>query len=423
MSSIEIKHHIYLQGSIGVPSSKSIGHRAIICAALAEGDSIVKNINLSRDITATAEVLEALGGKIIIKENSIEISGSPKLNYTDKELFCDESGSTLRFLVPVALLQHKRVTFNGRGKLIERPLTPYYKIFEKQQLFYKNNDGLLPLELCGKLKAGVFSIKGNVSSQFISGLMFALPLLEDDSKIVIEGNLESRPYVDLTIDVLKSFGVTITNEDYKSFIIKGNQRYSARNYSVEGDYSQAAFFIAAGLLNGSVRCTNLRLDSLQGDRSIVDIVKRMGGNITVTKDGILAERSILKATNIDASQVPDLVPILTVLAALSEGQTIIYNAARLRIKECDRLLAISTELNKLGADIIEKEDSLIINGVKSLRGGMVNSWNDHRIVMALTIASLRAEESIIIEDYEAVEKSYPHFYSDFTSLGGEIIYK
>ncbi|WP_139904610.1 3-phosphoshikimate 1-carboxyvinyltransferase [Clostridium thermarum] len=420
MSSIEIRPGSYLQGTVKVPSSKSIGHRALICAALSQGNSTVENINLSRDIKATTEVLESLGAKFFTSKNSIEVTGTPKLNCSGKELFCDESGSTLRFLIPIALLQDEKVTFNGRGKLVERPLTPYYKIFDNQQLYYKNNNGLLPLELCGKIKPGVFNIKGNVSSQFISGLMFALPLLDEDSTIVIDGNLESRPYVDLTIDVLKDFGVSIVNKDYKSFIVRGKQRYCAKNYSVEGDFSQAAFFIAGGLLNGSVLCTNLKMASLQGDKAIVDIGKLMGGKITVTEKGVLAEKSALKGTDIDASQVPDLVPILTVLAALSEGQTIIYNAARLRIKECDRLQAISTELNKLGADITEKEDSLIINGVKSLKGGIVSSWNDHRIVMAMTIASMRAEEPVIIEDYKAVEKSYPHFYSDFTDLGGQV---
>ena len=421
MSDINIKPGSTLQGSVSIPSSKSIGHRALICAALASGKSIIRNINISRDIKATAEVLESLGKSIEIQSNTIKVSGGPEINYTGRELFCDESGSTLRFLVPVAMLQDGLVTFNGRGKLVERPLTPYYHIFDKQQISYKNKAGLLPLEIKGKLNPGNFNIKGNVSSQFISGLMFALPLLKDSSIISIEGDLESRPYVDLTMDVLKSFGVEIINNEYKSFFIKGNQCYISNDYSVEGDYSQAAFFIAAGLLKGNVKCTNLRTDSLQGDRAIIDIVENMGGNISIVNGDILAVESQLKGSKIDASQVPDLVPILTVLAAVSEGETIIYNAARLRIKECDRLHAISTELNKVGANIIEKEDSLVINGVSSLDGGTVESWNDHRIVMAMAVASMKAKAPIVIKGFEAVEKSYPHFFSDFTSLGGVIL--
>ncbi|HCW03273.1 MAG TPA: 3-phosphoshikimate 1-carboxyvinyltransferase [Clostridium sp.] len=420
MTYIEVKNSSTLQGKVNIPSSKSVGHRALICAALAEGTSIIRNINLSKDIKATAGVLEALGAAIKIDEREINVKGTNKLKYSASELFCNESGSTLRFLIPVAMLQEDTVTFTGRGKLVERPLTPFYNIFDKQRLYYKNNNGMLPLEVKGRLKAGDFSIEGNVSSQFISGLMFALPLLNENSKIIVDGKLESRPYIDLTIDVLREFGVNIDNNNYESFTIKGGQKYTAKDYTVEGDYSQAAFFLAAGLLNGKVQCMNLKKDSLQGDKEFINIATRMGGKIIEEDHGFIAIKSDLTATDIDASQVPDLVPILAVLASVSQGQTVIYNAARLRIKECDRLQAVTTELNALGANIIEKEDSLIINGVKSLKGGKVKSWNDHRIAMSMTIASLVCENPVIIEDYKAIDKSYPDFYEDFISLGGHI---
>lgn len=420
MCFVEVKSNCSLQGEINIPSSKSIGHRAIICAALADGSSVIRNINLSKDIKATAGVLEALGAKISIKEGEIHVKGTNKLKCSDSELFCNESGSTLRFLIPVAMLQEETVTFTGRGKLVERPLTPFYNIMNEQGIYYKNNKGMLPLEIKGLLKPGVFHIEGNVSSQFISGLMFALPLLNGDSDIIVEGNLESRPYIDLTLDVLREFGVNIDNYNYRKFSINGGQKYIPKDYIVEGDYSQAAFFLAAGLLNGEVLCTNLKKNSLQGDKEFINIAKRMGGNIIEDINGVKTIQSQLKSTNIDASQVPDLVPILAVLASVSQGQTIIYNASRLRIKECDRLHAVTTELNALGANITEKEDSLIINGVKTLKGGKVNSWNDHRIAMSMTIASLVCENPVIIEDYKAIEKSYPHFYDDFISLGGEV---
>ena len=318
------------------------------------------------------------------------------------------------------MLQEEAVTFTGRGKLVERPLTPFYNIMDEQGIYYKNNNGMLPLEVKGLLKPGNFYIQGNVSSQFISGLMFALPLLNSDSNIIVKGKLESRPYVDLTIDVLKEFGVNIDNYNYEKFSIKGGQKYIPKEYTVEGDYSQAAFFLAAGLLRGEVQCANLNKNSLQGDKEFINIVKAMGGNITEDGSGVKAVKSKLTATKIDASHVPDLVPILSVLASVSQGQTIIYNASRLRIKECDRLHAVTTELNALGANIIEQEDSLIINGVKALKGGKVKSWNDHRIAMSMTIASLVCENPVIIEDYKAIEKSYPHFYEDFICLGGKI---
>jgi len=420
MNYIEVKNKCTLQGKVNTPSSKSIGHRALICAALADGNSIIKNINLSKDIKATAGVLESLGATINIGEKEINVKGTPKVKRLETELFCNESGSTLRFLIPVAMLQEEAVTFTGRGKLVERPLTPFYNIMDEQGIYYKNNNGMLPLEVRGLLKPGNFYIQGNVSSQFISGLMFALPLLNSDSNIIVKGKLESRPYVDLTIDVLKEFGVNIDNYNYEKFSIKGGQKYIPKEYTVEGDYSQAAFFLAAGLLRGEVQCANLNKNSLQGDKEFINIVKAMGGNITEDGSGVKAVKSKLTATKIDASQVPDLVPILSVLASVSQGQTIIYNASRLRIKECDRLHAVTTELNALGANIIEQEASLIINGVKALKGGKVKSWNDHRIAMSMTIASLVCENPVIIEDYKAIEKSYPHFYEDFICLGGKI---
>lgn len=420
MNYMEIKNNCKLAGKVNTPSSKSIGHRALICAALAEGKSVIRNINLSKDIKATAGVLEALGATIDIGEKEIHVKGTNKVKYSASELFCNESGSTLRFLIPVALLQEETATFTGRGKLVERPLTPFYNIMKEQGIYYKNNNGMLPLEVKGLLKPGDFHIEGNVSSQFISGLMFALPLLNGDSNIIVTGKLESRPYVDLTIDVLKDFGVNIDNYNYEKFSIRGGQKYSAKDYIVEGDYSQAAFFLAAGLLKGQVQCTNLKKDSLQGDKEFINIARRMGGNIIEDDQGAKAIESKLRSTNIDASQVPDLVPILAVLASVSQGQTIIYNASRLRIKECDRLHAVTTELNALGANVIEKEDSLIINGVERLKGGKVKSWNDHRIAMSMTIASLVCENPVIIEDYMAIEKSYPNFYEDFKSLGGKI---
>jgi 3-phosphoshikimate 1-carboxyvinyltransferase len=280
--------------------------------------------------------------------------------------------------------------------------------------------GNLPLNIEGQFKPGNFAIEGNISSQFISGLLFSLPLLDGDSKIIITTNLESKGYVDLTLDMLNRYGIEIINNGYKEFIIKGNQRYKGRDYRVEGDYSQAAFWLVGGILGEEITSRNLNLESLQGDRVIIDIINKMGGTITLDETFIKTIASNTKGIIIDASQCPDLVPVLAVLAALSNGQTKIVNAARVRIKESDRLNAIATELNKLGADVREFDDGLVINGKDSLIGGVVDSWNDHRIAMALAIASIKCKDEIIIKNSEAVKKSYPHFWEDFKKLGGKI---
>lgn len=409
-----------LKGEVSIPSSKSVCHRAVICAGLSEGISNIDNVVFSQDIEATCEAMESLGVNIEKQVSSIKIKGTEKLTVINNHIHCNESGSTLRFLIPIAATTGKRVTFEGKGKLEERPLEPYYKIFDIQKINYKNIQGKLPLTIEGKFKPGEYKINGNISSQFISGLLFALPLLDGDSKIIVTTKLESKPYVDLTIDMLKNFRVHVDNNDYKEFIIKGNQKYKRADYRVEGDFSQAAFWLTAGLLGANVLCKGLNMKSLQGDKAILEIIKAMGGEICIEGDKVRALPSKTKGTIIDASQCPDLVPVLTVLGALSEGTTEIINAERLRIKESDRLSAICLELNKIGADITEKADGLIIRGREFLKGGTVHSWNDHRIAMALAVASIKCKEPVIIKNANCVKKSYPEFWKHFRKLGGNI---
>jgi 3-phosphoshikimate 1-carboxyvinyltransferase len=408
-----------LQGEIKVPPSKSLCHRAIIAAGLSKGASNIHNIIYSEDILATCNGMKALGVEIKEAQNCLSIDGTNFGNNLLSEIDCIESGSTLRFLIPIALLSTKPVTFSGRGRLSSRPLTPYYQIFDEKNIFYSSKEGL-PLTIKGLLTAGTFSIEGNISSQFITGLMFSLPLLKGDSMLIITTELQSKGYVDLTIDILNKFGVKIENNNYREFFIKGSQKYNAQHYTVEGDFSQAAFWLAAGILGGQVQCNSIDTASLQGDKAIVDIIKEMGGDITVYKDKIVTKASTTKGITIDASECPDLVPILAVLASLSKGTTRIVNAERLRIKESDRLKAMASELNKLGAFIEETQDGLIINGVESLKGGTVDSWKDHRIAMALSVAAIKCTEPVIITNSDAVKKSYPQFFKDFKSLGGEV---
>ena len=408
-----------LQGKIKVPSSKSLCHRAIIAAGLSHEICNIENVVFSEDILATCNAMRNLGVLVTQEKDKVSIKGDNFSKEINNKIDCLESGSTLRFLIPIALLTGKEVTFTGKGRLAERPLTPYYKIFEEQNIKYSCKGGL-PLTLEGKLKPGEYEIPGDVSSQFITGLLFALPRLGADSKIIVTTELESKGYVDLTIDILNKFSVKIENQEYKTFTIKANQRYTASNYRVEGDFSQAAFWLVAGLLGGEVQCEDMNINSLQGDRVIIDIIQEMGGHVSLDGDKIKARKSKTHGTTMDASNCPDLVPILAVLASLSEGTTKIINAGRLRIKESDRLKAMAVELTKLGADIVETEDGLIINGKESLKGGIVDSWNDHRIAMALSIASIRCTEPVILTGSATVSKSYPEFYRDFSALGGKV---
>ena len=424
---IKIKPSI-LNGKIEIPPSKSYSHRAVIAAALAESGkkSKIDNLKFSVDITTTTDIMENWGAKIKRFESALEIIGNDgKVVPKDKYVQCNESGSTIRFLIPIGITDENELIFDGKGKLVDRPLDSYYRIFDKQGIFYKNENGKLPLTVNGKLKAGNYEIDGNISSQFITGLLYALPLLDGDSKLTINKNLESKGYIDLTLEILKLAGIQIVNNNYKSFDIKGNQIYKPFDYTVEGDYSQVAFWIVAGIIsanrNNEVKCLHVNKNSLQGDREIIEIVQRMGANLEIFDDYVLVKPSKTQGTVIDISQCPDIGPILTVLGALSEGETRIINGERLRIKESDRITSIKTELNKLGANVAEEGDRLIIQGVEGFAGGItVNAWNDHRIAMSLAIASIRCEKEIILKEAESVRKSYPHFWDDFVRMGGEI---
>jgi len=409
-----------LAGEVDVPASKSMSHRAVICAGLSEGTSIIENIGESMDIEATCRAMKSFGIMIDKADSSLRIQGKRELMLIDPDILCGESGSTLRFMIPVAVLAGRPVTFHGEGRLVERSLEPYYRIFEQQGIKYETDRGRLPLHIEGSLSPGEFQLEGNISSQFISGLMFALPLLKGDSCIEVTGELESRPYIDMTMDILESFSIEVKNNSYRQFHIKGCQRYKATDYTVEGDFSQAAFWLAAGVLGSEITCGGLERNSLQGDKVIVDIIERMGGGTKASGNKLGSTPSGIRGITIDASQCPDLVPILAVMGALAEGRTEIVNAARLRLKESDRLKAISSELGKLGASIEEREDSLVVDGVKTLKGGSVNSWNDHRIAMALAVAAASCREPVTIRNADCVNKSYPGFWEHYKGLGGII---
>jgi 3-phosphoshikimate 1-carboxyvinyltransferase len=416
-----------LKGTLEIPPSKSVSHRAIISAGLAKGESIISNVLLSEDMWATCKAVEAFGGIIRYEEEknhryTLRIKGTDEVKLRTDEVECNESGSTLRFIIPILLLQDQPVTVKGKGRLVTRPMTPYYDIFKEKKINYQHliNGQDLPLLLKGKLLPGNYALKGSVSSQFITGLLFALPLLVEDSVIEITTPLESKPYIDITIEMLKNFGVSIINDDYHCFYIKGNQQYQSCDYRVDGDFSQAAFWLVAGSIGEEIHCLDLDLNSKQGDQVIVDLIKKMGGKIKIQPNEITIMNKKTHGIEIDVSQCPDLVPILGVLGSLSSGTTRIINGERLRYKESDRIMATADVLNILGAKITETKDGLIIQGINNFSGGMVKSHNDHRIAMAVAMASIASDGKIILEDAQVVKKSYPHFWEDFKTMGGEI---
>ncbi|ONI39292.1 3-phosphoshikimate 1-carboxyvinyltransferase [Candidatus Epulonipiscium fishelsonii] len=415
-----------LSGEITIPPSKSMAHRAIICASLSAEDSTISNIDFSEDIIATIDGMRALGASIKIEENTLYISGKNLLDNSEQNkdmtnIGCNESGSTLRFLVPISLINENRVRFTGKGNLGKRPLTPFYNIFDKQGIKYIYSDGVMDLMVEGKIRSGEFELEGNISSQFISGLLFMLPLLKGNSKITITSPLESKGYIDLTLQMINLFGVSITNNNYQSFEIVGGQSYRGCNYVVEGDFSQAAFFLVAGAIGNDIVCKGLNIDSLQRDKMALEFLQRMGAKVNINGSDIVVTKNKLEAIVMDGSECPDIVPIMAVASALCEGTTMIINAGRLRIKECDRLMAITKELGTLGANITELSDGLKIIGVDSFVGNTtVYSHKDHRIAMSIAIAATICDNPIILEEPDCVSKSYPSFWEDYKALGGII---
>ncbi len=395
-----------LQGSITPPASKSQAHRLIMGAALAGGTSILRSVSGSNDITATLGCMEALGaGSVQLDDTTLQITGNNGAPApAGQVLDCGESGSTLRFLIPVALALTGDVTFRGHGRLMQRPQTPYFEIFQEKGIEYQLEGDLLTVR--GTLAPGQYALRGDVSSQFITGLLYALPLLHGDSDIVLTTRLESESYVNLTLDALRKFGITIL-PTAQGWHVPGNQHYQPQSLAVEADYSQSGFFYAAQGIGNPVTVIGMNPDSVQGDRIILPYMDKLNGHGVV---------------DLDVRDCPDLVPPLALRAALRDGETtVISGAARLRLKESDRLASVTAVLGAMGASIDEGPDSLTIHGVPSLQGGVtVDSWGDHRIAMMAAMAATVCREPIVLTGAESVRKSYPGFWDDYCRLGGEI---
>ncbi len=404
-------------GTVNVPPSKSDVHRAIICAAMANGVSRISPVALSNDIKATIGCIKALGAEAVLENNVLTVDGTNMYKNKTALLDCGESGSTLRFFIPIAAVGNVNATFVGKGKLPQRPIGIFTEALPKAGTTCKTEGGL-PLEIKGQLKSGIFEIPGNVSSQFITGLLLALPILEGDSEIVLTSPLESVGYIAMTIRTMKQFGVNIDTTE-NGWHIKGGQTYKSCNYTTDGDWSQAAFFMVLGAIGGKVTVKGVAKDSTQGDKKCAEILAEFGAKVTQRDNEVTVEKGDLKAITIDASQIPDLVPVLSVCAAFAEGTTKIINAERLRIKECDRLKATAELLNNLGGKVKELSDGLEITGVSSLKGGNVNGYNDHRIVMSSGVCAARSDGDITATFAMSINKSYPDFYIDYNSIGGK----
>lgn len=409
-----------LSGTIEAIPSKSYAQRILLASALANDVTKIKIRSLSNDIVAAIDCIKTLGAKVESDNGIITVTPNTESKTIAKIFDCNESGTVLRLTLPIACVLYENSTFKGKGRLLQRPLSPLKEELEKKGCKILQNDNST-LKLCGKITNGIYTLPGNVSSQFISGLLFALPLLEGDSKIILTSPLQSRGYVDMTIEVLERFGIIIKQSD-NAYTVKGAQKYiSPENITVEGDWSNSAFWLCAGALNGDITVMGLNPNSKQGDRSIIDILSSMGANITQNEDQItVCGKKRLYNTSVDLSQIPDLAPILAAVASCAEGETLLFNAKRLRLKESDRINTICDMLEKVGCSVTSDDDCIKINGNDYISGGKADSHNDHRIAMSLAVCATMAKNNVIITNADAVTKTYPEFFNDYIKLGGII---
>jgi 3-phosphoshikimate 1-carboxyvinyltransferase len=405
-----------LSGKVELPPSKSYAHRAIICAALSGGICKIHPISQSDDMKATIGAITALGAKCKFKGETLYIDASGIFKTDNISVDFIESGSTMRFLIPIIASHGINAFCVGSGRLPERTIEIYKDLFEKHGAYLSS--GCLPVKISGTLKSGLYEMRGDVSSQFITGLLLALPVLEGDSEIRLTTRLESKNYIDITIACMEQFGVEIVTTD-RGYKIRGGQKYIPRDIEVESDWSQAAFFFAAGAIGGEIEINNLNFSSKQGDKQVVEIFKKLGADIVTGKSSAVIKKGNLCAIEIDASNIPDMVPAIAATAACAKGTTKIFGAARLRIKESDRIKSVSSGLKSLGIEVEELPDGMIIHG-GTPHGGEIDCFNDHRIAMAFSVLACYASGKTKIKGFKCINKSYPDFYQVLEKLGGKI---
>ena len=420
---VQIQPSARIGGTVSAPPSKSMAHRAVLCSALAKGTSHIENLEFSKDISATLAAAGQLCARVESGPADVLVEGLGHFRPVFGPVDCCESGSTLRFLIPLASLTGQSITFVGRGRLMERPQSVYETLYREQNLHFEQANG--QLTVAGSLRSGEYTLAGNVSSQFISGLLFALPLLAGDSTLHLIPPVESRSYIEMTRAAQAAFGVTSHWLDDTTLCIPGGQQYHPRDYIVEGDYSQAAFLAVLGAVKGGITLTGLAAETLQGDAAILDILRRCGAKFTRTEAGLVFEQAPLHGVDIDLADCPDLGPVLMVLGLLCEGTTVIRNAERLRIKESDRIAAMEAELRACGGVLSSEGGTITVQGCKPrlhAPEAPLSGHNDHRVVMSLTVLALAADIPLAINEAEAVQKSWPHFFDALKPLGVEVHY-
>ena len=405
-----------VKGTLAAPASKSLAQRAIALASLAKGKSEVLHPGKSDDVLAAIDVCKTLGAKIRIDDDKLFIEGG--ISTPNKPLHCGESGLGIRMFSSIAATLNQPVMLTGNGSLTKRPMGIVEESIKALGASCSTQNGFIPITVQGPLKGGVAKINGSLSSQVLTGMLMATPFANANTTILVE-NLQSKPYIDLTIQTMKAFGVEVDNLDYKEFHIKGKQMYSPTFYSVEGDWSGAAFLLVAGAIAGEVGVSNLNPMSKQADRAIVEALMWAGAKISIQDNLVVAGKGELNAFHFDATHCPDLFPPLVALAALCKGESRILGASRLRIKESDRAATLQQEFAKLGVTIeIEGELMRVFGG--DVKGGKVHSQGDHRIAMACAVAALAADGEVEIDEAEAVNKSYPKFFEDLAQLNAQI---
>jgi 3-phosphoshikimate 1-carboxyvinyltransferase len=405
-----------IKGTVKAPASKSMTQRAIAAALLADGQSIIYNPSYCDDSLAAMSIAVGLGARVEPQVNELKINGSAILK--EPKLNCGESGLAIRMFSPIAALYPSEITMVGANSLKKRPMFMIEEALNQLGVKCTSSGGFLPLTIQGPLIGGKCEIDGSISSQLLTGLLMALPLAAKDSEIKVN-NLKSRPYIDMTIQLLAAFGITVENSDYSLFHIMGNQKYIPHTYTVEGDWSGGAFLLVAGAINGQLCVSGLRRDSMQSDMSIINALQKAGAHITISEGQIEIVKSELKAFEYNATESPDLFPPLVALASYCHGTSVIKGVSRLLYKESDRAKALREEFGKLNVNIEISDDMMYVTGGKP-QGARVESHDDHRIAMALAVASLGASGKVSIRDSQCIAKSYPGFYDDLRQLGAVI---
>jgi len=405
-----------VKGNIKAPSSKSMTQRAIAAALLADGESIIHNPSYCDDSLAAMSMAVGLGARVEPQVNELKINGSAILK--EPKLNCGESGLAIRMFSPIAALYPVEITMVGANSLKKRPMFMIEEALNQLGVKCISSNGFLPLTIQGPIVGGHCEIDGSVSSQLLTGLLMALPLASKDSEIKVK-NLKSKPYIDMTIQILKSFGITVKNEDYSFFRIPGNQKYIPHNYIVEGDWSGGAFLLVAGAICGKLCITGLNRDSKQSDMSIINALENAGAKMTISENQIEISKSELKAFEFDSTESPDLFPPLVALASYCEGVSIIKGVSRLIYKESDRAKVLKEEFGKLKINIEINDDIMFVTGGRP-QAARVESHDDHRIAMAVAISSLGAKGRVYIRDSQCVAKSYPGFFNDLRNLGAMV---